>query len=474
MSTSIEQRIVEMKFDNSAFAKGVDSTIQDLDRLDKATQFEGGKNGIKQLQVAADQVNFKQVLSGIEGIQDSLNRMQSFGFQVFQNLSNQAINWATSMVKSLSVDQIAGGFKEYELKMDSIKTIMNSSGESLDTVKEKLNELNTYSDKTIYSFSDMTSSIGKFTNSGVKLDAAVSAIQGISNQAALAGANAENASHAMYNFAQALSSGSVKLTDWRSIETANMATVDFKQSLIDTAVALGTVKETEEGYISTTTNAQGKTSDLFTSTLGFNDALSSQWMTTEVLTQTLQNYATDTREMTDAEREAWVEKMKSLHYTDEQIARIEELGQKSFDAAQDVTTYSKMIDALREAVGSGWAQTFEILFGDLEEATKLWTGMNNVIGGIIASVADTRNGILELWKEWGGHQYVLAGLKEIYNAFKNITTYIGLAVETIFGHRFWGNFKVVQDFFKDRKLFRKSSSYSENGKSSNKRFKEVL
>lgn len=453
MSTSIEQRIVEMKFDNAAFSKGVDSTIQDLDKLDKATKFEGGKNGLKQLQVAADQVNFKQVLSGINSIQDSLNHMQSFGFQVFQNLSNQAINWATTMVKSLSVDQIAGGFNEYELKMDSIKTIMNSSGASLDVVKEKLNELNTYSDKTIYSFSDMTSSIGKFTNAGVDLDSAVNAIQGISNQAALAGANANDASRAMYNFAQALSSGSVKLIDWKSIENANMATVDFKQSLIDTAVAMGTVKETEEGYISTTTNAQGKTSELFTSTLGFNDALSSQWMTTEVLTQTLQNYATDTREMTEAERDAWVEKMKSLHYTDEQIARFEELGQKAFDSAQEVTTYSKMIDALREAVGSGWAQTFEILFGDLEEATKLWTGMNDVIGGIIASVADTRNGILELWKSWGGHTYLLQGLKEIYSAFKNVATYVGLAIETIFGHRFWGNFKVVQDFFKDRKNF---------------------
>lgn len=453
MSTSIEQRIVEMKFDNAAFAKGVDSTIQDLDKLDKATKFEGGKNGLKQLQVAADQVNFKHLLSSIDGIQDSLNRMQSFGFQVFQSLQQKAIDWGVSMVKSLSVDQIAGGFNEYELKMDSIKTIMNSSGASLDVVKEKLNELNTYSDKTIYSFSDMTSSIGKFTNAGVDLDSAVNAIQGISNQAALAGANANDASRAMYNFAQALSSGSVKLIDWKSIENANMATVDFKQSLIDTAVAMGTVKETEEGYISTTTNAQGKTSELFTSTLGFNDALSSQWMTTEVLTQTLQNYATDTREMTEAERDAWVEKMKSLNYTDEQIKRFEELGQKSFDAAQEVTTYSKMIDALREAVGSGWAQTFEILFGDLEEATKLWTGMNDVIGGIIASVADTRNGILELWKASGGHTYLLEGLKNIYFMFKNVTEYIGLAVETIFGHRVWGNFKLVTEFFKDRKNF---------------------
>lgn len=453
MSTSIEQRIVEMKFDNAAFSKGVDSTIQDLDRLDKATKFDGGKNGLKQLQVAADQVNFKSVLSGIEGIQDSLNRMQSFGYQVFQNLQNRAIDWGVNMVKSLSVDQIGSGFHEYELKMDSLRTIMNSSGESLDTVKEKLNELNTYSDMTIYSFSDMTSSIGKFTNSGVKLDAAVSAIQGISNQAALAGANANDASRAMYNFAQALSSGSVKLIDWKSIENANMATVDFKQSLIDTAVALGTVKETEEGYISTTTNAQGKTSELFTSTLGFNDALSSQWMTTEVLTQTLENYATDTRLMTDEERKAWVEKMKGLKYTDEQIKRIEELGQKSFDAAQEFRTYSAMIDSLREAVGSGWATTFEILFGDLEEATKLWTNVADVLSGIIAGISDTRNGILEMWKAGGGHVYLISALKNIYNMFKNVSEYIGLALETLFGHRVFGNFEKVQKFFADRKNF---------------------
>lgn len=453
MSTSIEQRIVEMKFDNAAFSKGVDSTIQDLDKLDKATKFEGGKNGLKQLQVAADQVNFKSVLSGIEGIQDSLNRMQSFGYQVFQNLQNRAIDWGVNMVKSLSVDQIGSGFHEYELKMDSLRTIMNSSGESLDTVKEKLNELNTYSDMTIYSFSDMTSSIGKFTNSGVKLDAAVSAIQGISNQAALAGANANDASRAMYNFAQALSSGSVKLIDWKSIENANMATVDFKQSLIDTAVAMGTVVETEEGYKTTTTNAQGKVSDMFTSTLGFNDALAHQWMTTEVLTQTLENYATDTRTMTEEERKAWVGKMKGLKYTDEQIKRIEELGQKSFDAAQEFRTYSAMIDSLREAVGSGWATTFEILFGDLEEATKLWTNVADVLSGIIASISDTRNGILEMWKAGGGHTYLVAGLKNIYNMFKHITEYIGLALETLFGHRVFGNFEKVQKFFADRKGF---------------------
>ena len=221
MSTSVEQRIVEMKFDNAGFAKGVEQTIDDLDKLDKATTFDGGKKGLKQLQVAADQVNFNHLVDEVHSISESLNRMQSFGFQVFENLAQRAADWGANMVKSLSIDQIGGGFHEYELKMDSVRTIMSSSGADIDTVNKYLQELNEYSDKTIYSFSDMTASIGKFTNAGVDLDKAVTAIQGISNEAALSGANANDASRAMYNFAQALSSGSVKLIDWKSIETAN-------------------------------------------------------------------------------------------------------------------------------------------------------------------------------------------------------------------------------------------------------------
>lgn len=425
MSTSVEQRIVEMKFDNAGFAKGVEQTIDDLDKLDKATTFDGGKKGLKQLQVAADQVNFNHLVDEVHSISESLNRMQSFGFQVFENLTQRAIDWGANMVKSLSIDQIGGGFHEYELKMDSVRTIMSSSGADIDTVNKYLQELNEYSDKTIYSFSDMTSSIGKFTNAGVDLDKAVTAIQGISNEAALSGANANDASRAMYNFAQALSSGSVKLIDWKSIETANMATVEFKEELLKTALALGTVVEKEGGYVTTTTNAQGKVSDLFTSTTGFNESLNNQWMTTDVLVETLSRYADETTEV----------------------------GARAFDAAQEVTTYTKMMDSLKEAVGSGWATTFEILFGDLEHAKILWTNVNEVISGIIQGISDTRNGILELWKAAGGHTAMLDGLKNVFYIFRDITSYIGLALETLFGHRYLQNFEETAKFFSDRKGF---------------------
>lgn len=192
---------------------------------------------------------------------------------------------------------MSDGWNEYKLKMNSIQTIIMSTGESLSTVNKYLDELNKYSDRTIYSFSDMTANIGKFTNAGVGLKDAVAAIKGVSNEAAISGANAEQASHAMYNFAQALSAGYVKLIDWKSIEVANMATMDFKQNLLDTAVALGTVVKKGEDYYTTTTNAKGATSDAFNATKNWNDNLQYQWMTTDVLVQTLSKYTDETTEL---------------------------------------------------------------------------------------------------------------------------------------------------------------------------------
>lgn len=425
MSTAIEQRIVEMKFDRKGFAEGVKDTLKDLDKLDQGMKFEGARKGFSELQRSVDGIQFQSLLEGIQNIQGSLEHMQSFGFQVFENLTNKAVDWATSMVKSLSVDQIAGGFSEYELKMDSVRTIMSSTGKDIDTVNKYLEELNEYSDKTIYSFSDMTSSIGKFTNAGVDLDKAVMAIKGISSEAALSGANAQQASAAMYNFSQALSSGAVKLIDWKSIENANMATKEFKQELLDTALALGTVVKQGDKYLSKAAAAEGKTDDAFDAVSNFNDSLKDEWMTSDVLVETLSRYADETSE----------------------------IGSRAMAAAQEVTTYSKMMDALKEQVGSGWAQTFEILFGNLEEAKKLWTNINDVVGGFISGISDTRNGLLQMWKadETGGAiKDLIGGLGNIYKVVKAIGTYIGLALETIFGHRYEQNFDKVKEFFEGK------------------------
>ncbi len=395
MSREVEERVVEMRFDNQQFESRAGKTIGTLQELKNALNFKSATTGIDEINKSVDKVNMNPLTASVQSVQKSFSALEAMALGALMNIGKRAVDTGINLVKSLSVDQIDSGFKEYELKMGSIQTIMASTGEDLDTVNGYLEELNHYADKTIYSFSDMTSNIGKFTNAGVGLEQAVKAIQGISNEAAVSGANANEASRAMYNFAQALSAGYVKLIDWKSIENANMATVEFKQQLIETAEAMGTIVKKENGWVSTTKDLNGKVSDAFNATRNFNDSLSHQWMTTDVLVQTLNNYSTDIREMTVDEIKAYEAKLKSIGYTDEQIKKIEELGKKAFDAAQDVKTFSQLLDTLKESVGSGWAQTFELILGNFEQAKAMWTAVNNEIGGILQASSDKRNQIIK-------------------------------------------------------------------------------
>ena len=383
MSTTIDSKVVEMRFDNKQFEAGVQQTVSSISKLNdsfgkmESSGYEAG-------------FSLKDVIA------------KTFSVAEWQ-AARALVDGVTSSVKSLA-DQMLGltaaqaGFSEYELKMGSIQTIMASTGEDLETVNGYLNELNEYSDKTIYSFSDMTSNIGKFTNAGVSLKDSVAAIQGVANVAALSGANSNEASRAMYNFSQALSAGYVKLIDWKSIENANMATVGFKEELIKTAVSLGTVTKEADGTYKT---LSGNT---FSATKNFNEVLQDQWMTSEVLTQTLANYSDETTE----------------------------IGAKATQAATEVKTFSQMMDTLKESAQSGWAQTWELIFGDFEEGKALWTDLNEIFGGIIEASSESRNALLEDWKALGGREHLYDSLMNLIKAIGSIVKPIKDAFSEIF------------------------------------------
>ncbi len=366
MSKTVDERVVSMQFDNKQFEANVQTSMSTLDKLKQKLDFKGASKGLENVNAAVKNVNMSGLSSAVETVSMKFSALQVMAVTALANITNSAINAGKRIVHALTIAPITTGFQEYELKMNSVQTIIASTGESLETVNEYLEELNKYADKTIYSFSDMTSNIGKFTNAGVKLEDAVMAIKGISNEAAVSGANANEASHAMYNFAQALSAGYVKLIDWKSIENANMSTVEFKNQLIQTAVELGTLIEVDGKYKSTTTDLNGNVSELFTSTSMFNESLSSQWMTTEVLVETLKDYADETTD----------------------------IGKKAYAAAQDVKTFTQLFDTLKEAAQSGWAQTWELIIGDFDEAKEFLTGLSKTFGGIIDAMSDARNKLL--------------------------------------------------------------------------------
>lgn len=360
MSKEIESKVVEMRFDNKQFEAGVAQSMSTLEKLKQKLNFNGRNTGLENIGNAAKKVDMTTLCNSVDVVRTKFSALDVVGVTALANITNSALAAAKRISASFTIEPIRTGFNEYELKMGSVQTIMASTGESLEKVNGYLDELNAYSDRTIYSFSDMTTNIGKFTNAGVKLDDAVLAMKGISNEAAVSGANANEASRAMYNLAQSISMGYVQLIDWKSIENANMATVEFKQQLLDTALSLGVVTKSTNGY----TTAAGHS---FNMQQMFKDGLKDQWLTTDVLIGTLRNYADETTD----------------------------IGKKAYAAAQDVKTFSMMMDTLKEAAQSGWAQTWEILVGDFEEAKSLWTELSGIFGKMIDDSAKTRNDLLK-------------------------------------------------------------------------------
>lgn len=385
MSKSIDERVVEMQFDNHQFEKGISTSVKSLDKLKKSLQLDDAGRSFEKLERSAKNVRLDGLAASVDAISSKFTLMGRMSIAWMDNIAHAAVNAGKRIVNALTVDPVRSGFNEYELKMDSVKTIMNATGESVETVSKYLEELNKYADDTIYSFSDMTSNIGKFTNNGVKLSDATMAIKGVANAAAYAGASSQQASAAMYNFSQSLSSF-LNTRDWYSIENANMATTQMKQAFIDTAVELGTLQKTAEGFYKTIDGKHEVT------VANFRDTLQYQWGTRDVIIKTLSKYSDTTTE----------------------------LGQKAMEAATQVRTLSKMWDTLKEAAQSGWGQTWEIVFGNIDEATKLFTGMSNAISEVLEKQTKTRNEVLQTWKDLGGRDSIINAVANSFNSLRAV------------------------------------------------------
>lgn len=385
MSKSIDERVVEMQFDNQQFEKGINTSVKSLDKLKKSLQLDDAGRSFEKLERSAKNVRLDGLAASVDAISSKFTLMGRMSIAWMDNIANAAVNAGKRIVNALTVDPVRTGFNEYELKMDAIKTIMNGSKRSLEDVTKALNELNKYADDTIYSFSDMTSNIGKFVNNNVELEDAVAAMKGISNAAALAGQGATQASSAMYNFSQSLSSF-LNTRDWLSIENANMATYEMRKAFLDTAVEVGTLQKVTEDLYKTIDGKHEVTVG------GFRDTLQYQWGTKDVIIKTLKKYSDTTTE----------------------------LGQKATEAATQVRTLSKMWDALKEAAQSGWGQTWEIVFGNIDEATKLFTGMSEAISEVLEKQTKTRNEVLQTWKDLGGRDSIINAVANSFNSLRAV------------------------------------------------------
>lgn len=418
--SSIDERVVEMKFDTSAFQRGVQVTLDGLAKLKDKLQFKGGGKGLEEVEAKANKISFKGVESGLQSLTDKFKTMSLVGITAVTNLTNKVVDAGLNMGKALSISPIMDGFSEYELKMGSIQTILantRNDGTKLKDVSNALNELNKYADKTIYNFGDMTANIGRFTNAGIKLQPAVNMIKGFSNEAAASGTKSEEAGRAAYQLSQAMQKGKVSLEDWRSLTNVGMGNAMMQQDLVKIASAM----DTFSGKGITAKQAQK----------GFNDSLEKGWLTADVMGKYLEIMSKDFAHMTKKQVEAERVSLRKLGLDEKEISNLIAKQKVAQEAAQKVRTATQLFGTLKEAIGSGWAETFELILGNFDEATDSFTKLSDLFGGVAQASATSRNNMLKDWKKNGGmtaladsmvaaFEALQAALKPIKDAFHEI------------------------------------------------------
>lgn len=408
MSTSIENQVVKLTFDNADFKKNAGESISLLDKLKSALNFKGSAAGLQEVSGAAKSVNLEPIGRSVDAVKVKFSALQVAAIAAITGITSKAMMAGKQMVDSFGADQMKAGFAEYELNMKSIQTILANTqrhGTSLEEVNKALDSLNDYADTTVYNFGQMTDAVGKFTLAGIDVDQAQVSVRGFANASAMAGADATSMSGALQQLSQSLSSGKVQLQDWMSLETRGIATLGFQEEIIKTAKQHGV-----------------QVDKMIKKNGSFRLSLQEGWLSTDIMQETLAKYS---GAMDDS---YW----KTKGYSDKQIAEINKLAKTAGSSAQDIKTWSDMVGGLREQTGSAWGLTFRTVIGDFEESKDLFTGMNAELEKILFASHKARNEMLGVWKEAGGRDDVVAGLKNIYNFFKSIVIPMKQAWESVF------------------------------------------
>ena len=418
--SDVDKRVVQMDFDNKKFERNVKESTESIGKLKKSLNFDGVSNSI-------DQVSVK------------IKTLEVATTTALVNITNRVVNLGIQMIKSLSVDNISAGWAKYGQKTTSVATMMaqnfkvagkelTDTSEKMNVVNDQLERLNWFSDETSYTFTDMVDNVGKFIAAGQDLDVSVKAMEGIATWAALSGQNASTASRAMYQLSQAMGKGKIQLIDYKSIQNANMDTVEFRQTILDAAIALGQLTKEGDKFVT-------KTGKKFTQNQ-FAEELSSGWFTSEVLVKGLSKYSAAVEQIYELANKEGITASEVIEkYGDD----LDTFGLKAFKAAQEARTFADVLSSVKDAVSSKWMTTSELIFGDKNESVSLWTDLSNALYEVFAESGNFRNEILKFWKSLSGREDLFkhggddqGAFWNIYDAIVNLKDLIKSAWNTIF------------------------------------------
>ena len=417
MAETVDNKVVRVQFDNQQFERGVRQTTLSLQNLKQSLKMEDSSKSIEKVTSALKNINLDGLNSALDSIKNRFSVTGMVALNILSSIASRAVFAGQQLVSSFTMTPLIDGLREYELQLQSLQTIyanVSPKGYSLDDVNASLDELNTYADKTIYKFGEMTRNIGTFTAAGVDLKEATKAIQGLSNLSAMTGATAEQSARGLYQVSQALSTGFFRQIDWMSMDNANMSNAQFKDMLVQIA------DKRNNNAASNAIKSKGS----------FRDSLEKQWLTKDVFLEASNILG----EVVDSE-EAYQNLMKKIidsGYTEAQAKQFANMAKMAYESATKIKSFTQLVDTLKESLGTGWADIWRTVIGDLSEAKELWTGVYEKINPFIDASSKARLELAKTWKEMGGRTEVINGISNFFDNFVSIAKAVHQAWVDVF------------------------------------------
>ena len=447
-TTAVEQRVVEMRFDNAQFEDGVEQSMTTLEKLKKALDFSKTTKDISAIEAASDSFSMSGMSEALDAVTNKFSVLGTIGDQVLRRLTDSALGLVHNLMQTvnmLTFDNIGLGFSKYDEYTHSIQTILAATGKDIEYIEEQMSKLNWFTDETSYNLTDMTTNIGRFTSNGIELEQAITSMIGIANAAGLAGAGVEAASHAMDGFSKAMGAGYMNLQNWRWIQTARMDTEQFKNILIQAAVEAGKLKDLGNGVYETF----GKNA-VEVSSSNFTEGLKQKWLDVEVMNKALSVFGdfteelkraqdlmsmdttTDVLQLIDDYREGVLNFDELSKDTGITVDKLKEqfkaltiegfaMGEKAFRLSQEAKTFQEAIDSVKDAASTGWMNIYKTIFGNYEEAKELWTNVANSLYDVFVGPIGT---IQEAFEGWRSFDDGFDGRMELLDAFGTVLEYI--------------------------------------------------
>ena len=433
MSTVIDTKVAQLKFDNSQFEKGVNQSIKDVEKLNDSLKLDQAADGLKNVSKAIKNVDFSSMADGVENVGNKFSWLHEiatgFARKIGADLETYVISKVTHLAKELTgINNLIEGYSKYESIIDSSNVLYQTQkdlGFTLEDVEERIDSLRWYSDETSYSLSQMTDALSKFTNAGIEIDSAVASIQGIASWAAISGTSVSKASSAFYNLSQAMGTGYLGLMDYKSIENLNMGTMAFKEMALAAGKANGTLKESSNGVCHTADGFE-------VSVNNFRESLNKKWLDTNVLNDVLNQYgkySQKLKEFMDSSEKEYLSARDAMEDFDAELEKqgltLEyQMSKEAFLMGQQAKTFAEAIDATKDAASSAWYSIFKSIIGNLEEAKELWGNFTDELYEIFVEPLNLLDEAFKKWKELGGRSDLLVGISTIYQNVSSVVSSI--------------------------------------------------